>query len=342
MSTAIVTLFIISDALSFSFSPIPLAKSRSSLTVRSFILEPSENGSSTCRKKRFPLPPRDNVVEHQALCDLATNNRIINSVEDGGIIKKHNLFSRIEETMEFAGFESPLRAGGKETFFALIILYGIKLFRNKYLLKGQSKLNEFQPQWGHVVTSKEEDVNLHAYTCKKCGATIFIAKGREWRFFSPFVECTNCGAKGKENFFDRRKEIVDEVDDGTFVYESFVDYSMSKRAKKKAEEEKKRIEEEIQRRAAEESAEEEQRRLQEEGTSEKTALVAETNDSTSMNEIVGQDDAADVVIAEADVLAKGDGENVEKKVIETAKAPSIKTVAKEPAMDLDVLDMDEF
>ena len=135
LSTAIVTLFIICDALSFSFSPIPLAKSRSSLAVRSFILEPSENGSSTRCKKRFHLPSRDDVVEHQALCDFATNNRIINSKVDGGIIKKYDLFSRIEETMEFAGFESSLRAGGKETFFALIILYGIKIFRNKYLLK---------------------------------------------------------------------------------------------------------------------------------------------------------------------------------------------------------------
>ncbi len=95
---------------------------------------------------------------------------------------------------------------------------------------------------------------MHAYTCKKCGATIFIAKGREWRFFSPFVECSNCGAKGKENFYDRRKEIVDEVDDGTFVYESFVDYNMSKRAQKKMMEEKKRVEEQQKKFEAEEAA----------------------------------------------------------------------------------------
>ena len=96
-------------------------------------------------------------------------------------------------------------------------------------------MNEFQPAWGHVITSKEQEKDLHAYTCKNCGTTIFIAKGREFRFFNKFAQCLNCGVVGQKNFVDTRDEIVAVADDENFVYESPVNYKLSKRQRKKLE-----------------------------------------------------------------------------------------------------------
>jgi predicted RNA-binding Zn-ribbon protein involved in translation (DUF1610 family) len=97
-------------------------------------------------------------------------------------------------------------------------------------------MNEFQPAWGHVITSKEQEKSLHAYTCQKCGTTVFIAKGREFRFFNKFVQCLNCGATGQKNFVDTRDEIVELADEGDFIYESPVNYKLSTREKRKLEE----------------------------------------------------------------------------------------------------------
>ncbi len=75
-----------------------------------------------------------------------------------------------------------------------------------------------------VVTSPEQEKELHAYSCKNCGATIFIARHREWFFKGGNTECTNCGAKGKDNFVDIRGEVIDSIDDDYFDYESPLDF----------------------------------------------------------------------------------------------------------------------
>ena len=100
----------------------------------------------------------------------------------------------------------------------------------------QQKFTDKQPAWGHVITSADQEEVLHAWTCRECGTTMFIAKGREIRFFNRFVECYNCGAKGKDSFYDRRSEIV-ENDDTDFEYENPMDY-VSKAERKKMEKEK--------------------------------------------------------------------------------------------------------
>ncbi len=177
---------------------------------------------------------------------------------------------------------------------------------------------------------------MHAYTCKKCGATIFIAKGREWRFFSPFVECSNCGAKGKENFYDRRKEIVDEVDDGTFIYESFVDYNMSKRAQKKMLEEKQKVEKQQRKFEAEEA----------------TRLLAQTQQQPEEDATVAAEPIAAVVekvnVEEEDETAVEHEDKNKHEVIavKQVKEAEVKPARKgksrpEPSTaDLDILDMD--
>ena len=75
-----------------------------------------------------------------------------------------------------------------------------------------------------VVTSPEQEKELHAYSCKQCGSTIFIARHREWFFKGGNTECTNCGATGKENFVDIRGEVLDSIDDDYFDYESPLDF----------------------------------------------------------------------------------------------------------------------
>lgn len=75
-----------------------------------------------------------------------------------------------------------------------------------------------------VVTSPEQEKELHAYECKVCGSTIFIARHREWFFKGGNTECTNCDAKGIENFRDIRGEVLDSIDDDYFDYESPLDF----------------------------------------------------------------------------------------------------------------------
>lgn len=75
-----------------------------------------------------------------------------------------------------------------------------------------------------VVTSPEQEKELHAYQCKNCGATIFIARHREWFFKGGNTECTNCGAKGTENFEDVRDDVINSIDDDYFDYPSPLDF----------------------------------------------------------------------------------------------------------------------
>jgi len=147
------------------------------------------------------------------------------------------IMNRLENIMEDAGLKDSLSQGNplKNPLVLLVVVVVGKYLRAKYILKGQSKMNEFQPAWGHVITSKEQEKDLHAYTCKNCGTTIFIAKGREFRFFNKFAQCLNCGVVGQKNFVDTRDEIVAVADDENFVYESPVNYKLSKRQRKKLE-----------------------------------------------------------------------------------------------------------
>jgi hypothetical protein len=89
---------------------------------------------------------------------------------------------------------------------------------------------EKQPQWNMVVTTKEQEDALRAYTCLNCGATLFIARNREWFFEGGTglsgLGCYSCGAKGKDNFVMDRSRIVEEVgdEDDYFSYERPLDF----------------------------------------------------------------------------------------------------------------------
>ena len=61
--------------------------------------------------------------------------------------------------------------------------------------------------------SAADDAQLHSWTCNKCKATLFVAKGKEWRYFPKNYKCYLCGNVGRDNFSDTRKEVIERVQD---------------------------------------------------------------------------------------------------------------------------------
>jgi hypothetical protein len=108
------------------------------------------------------------------------------------------------------------------------VAFCIKWFRARYIFK--IPVWDRQPNWNNVITSKEQEKDLKAFTCKTCGSTIFIAKTREFFFEGATgiggLGCFNCGAKGADNFVMDRDRIVEDVadEDDYFEYERPLDF----------------------------------------------------------------------------------------------------------------------
>jgi len=68
----------------------------------------------------------------------------------------------------------------KNLFYWFAVGFCVKWYRARYVFK--IPVWDRQPNWNNVITSKEQEKDLKAYTCKKCGSTIFIAKTREFFF----------------------------------------------------------------------------------------------------------------------------------------------------------------
>ena len=104
----------------------------------------------------------------------------------------------------------------------------IKWYRARYVFK--IPVWDRQPNWNNVITSKEQEKDLKAYTCKKCGSTLFVAKTREFFFEGRTgiggLGCFTCGAKGSDNFIMDRDRIVEDVADidDYFEYERPLDF----------------------------------------------------------------------------------------------------------------------
>lgn len=116
----------------------------------------------------------------------------------------------------------------KNMFYWLWVAFCIKWFRARYVFK--IPVWDRQPNWNNIITSKEQEKDLKAYTCKKCGSTLFIAKSREFFFEGSTgiggLGCFACGVKGAENFVMDRDRIVEEVADidDYFEYERPLDF----------------------------------------------------------------------------------------------------------------------
>lgn len=68
----------------------------------------------------------------------------------------------------------------RSIYFWFVFGFCIKWYRARYVFK--IPVWDRQPNWNNVITSKEQEKDLKAFTCKKCGSTIFIAKTREFFF----------------------------------------------------------------------------------------------------------------------------------------------------------------
>lgn len=144
-----------------------------------------------------------------------------------------NVLKRFD-TLEASGLKKeypnhpPLAAGMKTYAFWITVAFAYKWYRARFINK--IDFWDRQPMWNMVVTTKEQDDQLRAYTCKNCGSTLFIARNREWYFEGDTglagLGCYTCGAKGKENFVMNRKEIVEEMgeDDDYFDFEKPLDF----------------------------------------------------------------------------------------------------------------------
>jgi hypothetical protein len=116
----------------------------------------------------------------------------------------------------------------KSPVYWFAIGFTIKWYRARYVFK--IPVWDRQPNWNNIITSKEQEKDLKAFTCKKCGSTIFIAKTREFFFEGNTgiggLGCFSCGARGKENFTMDRDRIVEDVGDmdDYFEYERPLDF----------------------------------------------------------------------------------------------------------------------
>lgn len=113
-------------------------------------------------------------------------------------------------------------------YYWFAFAFCVKWYRARYVFK--IPVWDRQPNWNNIITSKEQEKDLKAFTCKNCGSTIFIAKTREFFFEGNTgiggLGCFSCGAKGKENFENTREEIVEDVADfdDYFEYERPLDF----------------------------------------------------------------------------------------------------------------------
>ncbi|KAL7578228.1 hypothetical protein ACA910_012651 [Epithemia clementina (nom. ined.)] len=113
-------------------------------------------------------------------------------------------------------------------YFWILVAFLYKWYRARYVYK--VPVWDRQPNWNNVITSKEQEKDLKAFTCKTCGSTIFIAKSREFFFEGGTgiggLGCFTCGAKGADNFVMDRDRIVEDVADmdDYFEYERPLDF----------------------------------------------------------------------------------------------------------------------
>lgn len=75
----------------------------------------------------------------------------------------------------------------------------------KYDAKGRAVdkdgnyLDEFDKKEAEKEEEKEADPASNVFECSECGFTLFIAKGREFKFYGDDFKCPECGA-AKEKF----------------------------------------------------------------------------------------------------------------------------------------------
>ncbi len=208
-----------------------------------------------------PLPVRHSSVSPKAISQhiLVASPLFAYRRDENNQPTKRSMLKRVLDrfdTIEAAGLEDVKVAGivdrikslhNPKTYLLLSLLAGlrwqwcfrspyywfgvafcVKWYRARYVFK--IPVWDRQPNWNNIITSKDQEKDLKAFTCKKCGSTLFIAKTREFFFEGDTgiggLGCFACGAKGKENFVMDRDRIVEDVADldDYFEYERPLDF----------------------------------------------------------------------------------------------------------------------
>eukprot|EP00184_Porphyridium_aerugineum_P007448 CAMPEP_0184693968 /NCGR_PEP_ID=MMETSP0313-20130426/2057_1 /TAXON_ID=2792 /ORGANISM="Porphyridium aerugineum, Strain SAG 1380-2" /LENGTH=162 /DNA_ID=CAMNT_0027152163 /DNA_START=395 /DNA_END=883 /DNA_ORIENTATION=+ len=81
-------------------------------------------------------------------------------------------------------------------YLFMAILFGALV---KFAKQFAMKKNEDIP--ASAVTSAEQEKELHVYKCSGCGYELWVARGREFKFFGDNYKCPVCGT-GKDGFWD--------------------------------------------------------------------------------------------------------------------------------------------
>jgi transcription elongation factor Elf1 len=190
----------------------------------------------------------------------------------------------------------------RNPYYWFAVAFCVKWYRARYVFK--IPVWDRQPNWNNIITSKEQEKDLKAFTCKTCGSTLFIAKTREFFFEGNTgiggLGCFSCGAKGIENFEMDRDRIVEDVAeiDDYFEYERPLDFV---------------------------SAAERRKLLKEAGGDEEAAnqkLVGTPVEESSVNGDIKEapDDIVDAVVVES---ASGEAVETPEVKSEGAEAPEV-------------------
>ena len=241
----------------------------------------------------------------------------------------------------------------KNMFFWLWTAFCIKWYRARYVFK--IPVWDRQPNWNNIITSKEQEKDLKAFTCKNCGSTIFIAKSREFFFEGDTgiggLGCFACGAKGKDNFVMDRDRIVEEVADidDYFEYERPLDFISAAERRKVLKEvggdedaaNALLVERENAKASTESQAAAEAVVNGASGTMEAEDVDEEAmSEAETVSESVEEEEAED-----SDDESMSADEVVSESVEEEVAAPPVEKKATKPTPDdddLDFLDMDDF
>jgi hypothetical protein len=243
----------------------------------------------------------------------------------------------------------------KNMFYWLWVAFCVKWYRARYVFK--IPVWDRQPNWNNVITSKEQEKDLKAFTCKKCGSTIFIAKTREFFFEGSTgiggLGCFACGAKGAENFVMDRERIVEDVADidDYFEYERPLDFIAAAERRKVLKEtggdEDAANQLLVERENAKASPE--SQAAADDVVNGATGTMGDDDDDVSISEVeVAPEPVEEDEIEESDEkLDVAASSNAEKKV--TKPNPAEKKVTKptpsssaDDDEDIDLLDMDDF
>lgn len=201
-----------------AFSPQPLAQQHRSATT------------ATITTIRYLQSNENNNININNINDShATSKSVTTAPTTTTTTVLQNIWNRMD-TLEASGINRdyanhpPLvqRGGGFKRFMVIMTVgMAYKWYRARFINK--IPFWEKQPQWNMVVTTKEQEDALRAYTCLNCGSSIFIARNREWYFEGGTglagLGCYACGAKGKDNFVMDRERLKDEVGDEDDYYD---------------------------------------------------------------------------------------------------------------------------